>query len=79
MDFGAYHVVAPDRPAEAQIEYFARVCEGMRHLPDPVLDCEVARGMDRQAVTACIDQCADRVQDNYFCNPVIYTRQSWWD
>jgi lysozyme len=75
----AYHVVAPERPADSQMErFFDALNDRSSDLP-LVLDVELSREVSPADITACVKACADLVEDEDGCKPMIYTARWFWD
>lgn len=75
----AYHVVTPEISVDAQMARFESVCDD--YFPDLpfVLDCELSREQSLAAITKVIQGCAQNFIDIRGDNPIIYTRQNWWN
>lgn len=75
----AYHVVAPERPADAQIErFFDALGERKSDLP-LVLDVELSRGVSQAGITACVKDCLQMVEQRDGRKPIIYTAKWFWN
>ena len=75
---GAYHVVAPDRSASAQIGNFLSLVDQVELQLPPVLDCELDRKQSVATITANIRDCIAALLSRGL-RPIIYTRASWWN
>ena len=75
---GAYHVVAPDRSASAQIGNFLSLVDQVELQLPPVLDCELDRKQSVATITANIRDCIVALLSRGL-RPIIYTRASWWN
>ena len=74
-----YHVVAPERPADSQIDRFFHVLGG-RFADFPlVLDVELSRDVGPEAITACVAECSERIEREQGRKPIIYTARWFWD
>jgi hypothetical protein len=71
--------VAPERPADSQIERFFDVLDSQSSDLPLVLDVELSREMSREGITACIGECADLVEQKDGRKPIIYTARWFWD
>jgi GH25 family lysozyme M1 (1,4-beta-N-acetylmuramidase) len=75
----AYHVLAPERPADSQIECLFDVL-GARSPDFPVVfDVELRREVSPERITACIIASADLVERKDGRRPIIYTARWFWD
>ena len=75
----AYHVVAPERPADSQIERFFDTLDGRSSDLPLVLDVELSREVDPENIAACVQACADLTEQEDGRKPVIYTARWFWD
>jgi GH25 family lysozyme M1 (1,4-beta-N-acetylmuramidase) len=75
----AYHVVAPERPADSQMERFFDVLDGRGADLPLVLDVELSRGVSPESITASVQACAESVVEKDGRAPVIYTARWFWD
>jgi len=75
----AYHVVAPERPADSQMNRFFEVLADRRSDLPLVLDVELSREVGSEAITECVAACAGAVEDETGRKPVIYTARWFWD
>jgi lysozyme len=75
----AYHVVAPERPADSQIERLFDVLDGRSPDLPLVLDVELRRGISPEGITACVGKCADLVEEREGRKPMIYTAIWFWN
>ena len=75
----AYHVVAPERPADSQIEHLFEVLDDRSPDFPLVLDIELSREVGREGITACAAECADLVEREEGRKPIIYTARWFWD
>jgi lysozyme len=75
----AYHVVAPERPADSQMERFFGTLDGRLSDLPLVLDVELSREVSPENITASIQACADLVEQEDGRKPVIYTARWFWD
>jgi len=74
-----YHVTVPNISEISQMDNFYRQTDGLECDFGPVLDNEIANGMDNQRITHVIWYCFDRMEKNSDYMPLNYTRESWWD
>lgn len=78
MPFGPYHVIAPERPVNAQIDNLLFALQGKTIDLPFTMDCELSRNQKRSTITASImKHCKDLTAMGH--SLWIYTRQSWWD
>jgi lysozyme len=75
----AYHVVAPEIPADSQVERFFEVLSGRSSDFPLVLDVELSRDVGPEGITASIVECADLVEREDGRKPIIYTARWFWD
>ncbi len=75
----AYHVVAPERPADSQMERFFDALDGRSSDLPLVLDVELSRGVSPDDITACVQACADLIEEEDERKPMIYTARWFWD
>ena len=75
---GAYHVVAPDRSASAQISNFLSLVDQVELQLPPVLDCELDRKQSVATITANIRNCIVALHKERELRPIIYTAKYWW-
>ncbi len=75
----AYHVVAPERPADSQMDRFFEVLDDRLSDMPLVLDVELSRELSPEDITACTERCAKLVEDRDGRRPVIYTARWFWD
>ena len=75
----AYHVVAPERPADSQMERFFDTLDGRSPDLPLVLDVELSRGVSPEDVAASVKVCADVIEEQEGRKPVIYTARWFWD
>jgi len=75
----AYHVVAPERPADSQMERFFDALGGRSSDLPLVLDVELSREISPEDITACIQACAESVEEEDGRKPIIYTARWFWD
>lgn len=75
----AYHVVAPERPADSQMDRFFEVLDPRRPDLPLVLDVELSREMSPEDITSCTRKCAELVEAQSGQKPVIYTARWFWD
>jgi GH25 family lysozyme M1 (1,4-beta-N-acetylmuramidase) len=75
----AYHVVAPERPADSQVERLFDVLDGRSPDFPLVLDVELSRDLGPADITACVVACANLVQRADGRRPIIYTARWFWD
>lgn len=75
----AYHVLAPERPADSQMErFFDTLGPRAAHLP-LVLDVELSREVSAEDITASVRACVDTIEEEDGRGPVIYTARWFWD
>src|SRR3990170_259756 len=74
---GAYHVVAPDRSASAQIGNFLSLVDLVELQLPPVLDCELDRKQSVATITTNIRDCIVALLRREL-RPIIYTAKYWW-
>jgi lysozyme len=75
----AYHVLAPERPADSQMERFLDVLGGRSPDLPLVLDVELRREVSPERITACLVACADLVARKDGRLPIVYTARWFWD
>lgn len=75
----AYHVVAPEKPADSQMERFFDVLEGRSGDLPLVLDVELSREVSPEGITASIQACAAVIEERDDRLPIIYTARWFWD
>jgi lysozyme len=75
----AYHVITPDRPAQAQIDYLFDVLDGRTADVPLVLDVEREDGVDRETISACVLSCLEEVEARDGRKPILYTARWFWD
>jgi len=75
----AYHVVAPEKPADSQMDRFFDVLDGRSGDLPLVLDVELSRDVSPENITASVQTCAEWIQSEDGRNPVIYTARWFWD
>jgi len=75
----AYHVVAPERPADSQMDRFFEILDGRQSDLPLVLDVELSRDVSSEDITTCVQLCADAIEDETGRRPVIYTARWFWD
>jgi len=75
----AYHVVAPERPADSQMDRFFEALGQRRSDLPLVLDVELSRDVSSEGITSCVQECAEAVEDETGRRPVIYTARWFWD
>lgn len=75
----AYHVLAPERPADSQMErFFDTLGSRSSHLPI-VLDVELSRDMSADDIASSARECVTFIEDETGRRPVIYTARWFWD
>ncbi len=75
----AYHVVSPEKSAEAQIaHFFAVLGDRVPDLP-LVIDVERKDGMSAADITDCLRECLSLVRDGDGRRPIIYTARWCWN
>jgi GH25 family lysozyme M1 (1,4-beta-N-acetylmuramidase) len=79
MLVSTYHVVAPERPADSQIDRLFDILDGRSSDLPLVLDVELSREVGPEGVTACVRACADLVEQEDGRKPIIYTARWFWD
>jgi len=75
----AYHVVAPDRPADSQIDRFFDVLGARKSDLPLVLDIELSHDISPADITVCIKDCAHKVEQRDGRKPIIYTAGWFWN
>ncbi len=75
----AYHVVAPERPADSQIVRLFDTLDGRVSDLPLVLDVELSRGMSSEDIAASVQACADLIEEEDGRKPVIYTARWFWN
>jgi lysozyme len=75
----AYHVVAPEKPADSQMGRFFDVLDGRSGDLPLVLDVELSREVSPENITASVQACADRITEEDGRNPIIYTARWFWN
>jgi lysozyme len=75
----AYHVVAPEKPADSQMGHFFNILDGRSPDLPLVLDVELSREASPETITASIQACADQIEEQEGRKPVIYTARWFWD
>lgn len=75
----AYHVVAPERPADSQMDRFFEVLDGRQSDMPLVLDVELSRDVSSEDITQCVASCTEMVEDETARKPMIYTARWFWD
>ena len=74
---GAYHFFEPSKSAIAQAEFFLKVT-GVQHQLPPVLDIEIAQGLDKNKITSAAKIWLDKVESQTGCRPIIYSSLDFW-
>lgn len=75
----AYHVVRPDIPATAQIDFFATALGARRPDLPLVLDIERDDQQTPPQITPCVRDCLQLCEQRFGRKPVIYTAKWYWD
>jgi lysozyme len=75
---GAYHFLHPNLDARRQAAHFLAVVTLDDDALPPALDVEVTDGVERAALTACIETWLATVAAAVGCKPVVYTDPSFW-
>lgn len=75
----AYHVLAPERPVDSQMERFFDTLDGRSADLPLVLDVELSRGVSPEDIAASVQACADIIEQEDGRKPVIYTARWFWD
>ena len=75
----AYHVVAPERPPDSQMDRFFDVLGDRQPDLAPVLDVELSREVSPEDITACVQACAELVEYETERKPTLYTARWFWN
>jgi len=75
---GAYHFLHPNLDAGQQAAHFLSVASLDDDALPPALDVEVTNGVERGALTACIETWLQTVEAALRCKPAIYTDPWFW-
>lgn len=76
---GAYHFFEPGKDAKAQAEHFLKTVGHVKGDLVPVLDIEIAHGVDPQELTEDIKIWINTVNEAIGRYPIIYTDRGFWD
>ncbi|MFA0963677.1 glycoside hydrolase family 25 protein [Roseivirga sp. BDSF3-8] len=79
MHRGAYHFFQPGSDAKAQAEHFLSTVKHTKGDIVPVLDIEIAHGVDPEQLTRDVKLWVDIVEKAIGRYPIIYTDRSFWD
>ncbi|MCW8875434.1 MAG: GH25 family lysozyme [Kangiellaceae bacterium] len=74
---GAYHFFEPKQSPVEQAEFFLEVTSGLHQLP-PVLDIEIAQGLDKKEIVSASKQWLEKVEAETGCRPIIYSSLDFW-
>jgi GH25 family lysozyme M1 (1,4-beta-N-acetylmuramidase)/uncharacterized protein YraI len=75
----AYHVVKPDVPAAAQIDFFAQALGSHKPALPPVLVIERDDQQTPSAITSCARDCVGLCEQRFGRKPIIYTALWYWN
>jgi len=75
---GAYHFYQPGEDPKAKAEHFLSVVKLEKGDIIPVLDIEIAHGIDQDQLTEDISTWIDTVKKAIGRYPIIYTDRAFW-
>ena len=75
----AYHVVTPNRPAEAQVAALLDVLDDRRSDLPLVVDVERRDGTSPPQITSCVRDCLRLVHEWEGRRPIVYTARWYWN
>ncbi len=75
----AYHVVKPDVPAAAQIDFFASALGSRKPDLPLVLDIERDDQQTPQQITQCARDCLHLCEQRFGRRPIVYTAKWYWN
>ena len=75
----AYHVLKPDVPAAAQIDFFAQALTGHKWDLPPVLDIELDNKLTTPQITQSVRDCLQLSEQRFGRKSIVYTGKWFWD